>query len=167
MYSQRPMPHTAYIALGSNIEPRAATLIQALSMLDETPRLAVRQVSQMIVTAPVGGPPGQGPYLNAAARLETDLDPHELLAVLLDVEARLGRDRAREERWGSRTCDLDLLLFDDVVLQSPDLCLPHPRMHERIFVLRPLVEIAPKAVHPVLHQSVLDLLDELYDQGER
>lgn len=158
------MGHVAYIALGSNIEPRAGTLIRALSLLDEHEGISVKRVSQMIQTEPVG-PAGQATYLNGAAGLHTDLEPRALLAALQEIESQLGRDRAREQRWGPRTCDLDLLLYDDVVVDSEELTVPHPRMHERDFVLRPLAEIAAAAVHPVLKQTVAELLGSLEFAG--
>src|SRR5262245_44689322 len=131
----------AYIALGSNLGDRAAYLHQAVEALRRQPGIAVTRLSSFHETAPVGGPPGQGPFLNAAAELRTDLSPGELLRVLLDTERTLGR--VRGEHHGPRTIDLDLLFHGDQVLQEPGLTIPHPRLPERLFVLGPLAEIAP------------------------
>jgi 3-oxoacyl-[acyl-carrier protein] reductase len=150
------MPATAYIALGSNLGDRRRLLDEALRLLAEHPRVRVTAASSYHETEPVGGPPGQGPYLNAAAELQTDFAPRELLRLLLDVEGRLGRVRA--ERFGPRTIDLDLLLYGDTASDDEDLTLPHPRMHERLFVLRPLAEIAPRVRHPRLGLTVRELL---------
>ncbi|HEV3446427.1 MAG TPA: 2-amino-4-hydroxy-6-hydroxymethyldihydropteridine diphosphokinase [Gemmataceae bacterium] len=147
---------TAFIALGSNLGDRNANLLAALQALQDRPGIVVKQTSSFYETEPVGGPPGQGLYLNAAARVETRLTPRQLLQALLEVEAQLGRQR--QERFGPRTIDLDLLLFDDQVIDEENLTVPHPRLQERLFVLEPLAEIAPKAVHPILGLTIRELL---------
>jgi 3-oxoacyl-[acyl-carrier protein] reductase len=153
------MSATAYIALGSNLADREDYLQRAIHALGARPDVRVLQVSSRYETAAVGGPAGQGAYLNAAARIETELAPRALLRVLLDVETKLGRVRA--ERHGPRTIDLDLLLYGDQVSDDPELSVPHPRMHERLFVLQPLTEIAGDAVHPVLQLSIRELLGRI------
>ena len=153
------MAATAYIGLGGNLGDRRAYLDRALAELRGRPGVEVVRVSSVCETAPVGGPPGQGPYLNAVAELRTDLQPDALLRTLLEVEHGLGR--VRTEKDGPRTLDLDLLLYADVVSDDPALTLPHPRLHERLFVLRPLAEIAPGLVHPVLRRTAAELLGDL------
>jgi 3-oxoacyl-[acyl-carrier protein] reductase len=154
------MPVTAYIALGSNLGDRAQHLDQALQFMGQSPGITITKVSAYHETEPVGGPPGQGKYLNAAAELLTTLEAVDLLRLLLDVENKLGR--VRHEHHGPRTIDLDLLLFGlEKISSDPDLIVPHPRMHERMFVLEPLAEIAPLAVHPGLGSTISDLLRRL------
>jgi 2-amino-4-hydroxy-6-hydroxymethyldihydropteridine diphosphokinase len=156
------MAFRAMIGLGSNLGDRAAMLEGALAALSSTPGVRIERVSSVCETEPVGGPTGQGPYLNAAAAIETTLEPLVLLRVLQAIEARFGRGRT--VRWGERTLDLDLLLFDDRVIDSPELTVPHPRLAERRFVLEPLAEIAPDAVEPTTGRTVSGLLREL-DRG--
>src|SRR5438552_14560474 len=153
------MTVTAYIALGSNLGDRREYLNRALQALRVKGGIVVSQVSSYYETAPVGGPPGQGDFLNAAAGLQTELGPEELLRTLLEIEQGLGR--VREEHHGPRTIDLDLLLYDELVRSGPELTLPHPRLHERLFVLQPLAEIAPQVRHPILGKTLRELCTEL------
>lgn len=155
---------TVCLALGSNLGDRRHNLDQALELLRVHPGIRLEHISSYHETEPVGGPPGQQRYLNAAAVVQTDLPPRELLRVLLDVEQQLGR--VRREHHGPRTLDLDLLLYDDVVLDEPELTVPHPRLHQREFVLAPLVEIAPQTVHPVIGSTIRDLLRRLQSGRE-
>jgi len=153
------MNHTAYIGLGSNVGDHHAILRRALAQMDAAPDVSVVRVSRFIVTEPVGPP--QGLYLNAVAMVATNLSPAALLERLQSIEAALGRDRSVEVRWGPRTCDLDIELYDDLVVDTETLTIPHPEMHRREFVLRPLVEIAPHAAHPVFGKTAAELLAEM------
>jgi 2-amino-4-hydroxy-6-hydroxymethyldihydropteridine diphosphokinase len=157
------MASVALIGLGSNLGDRRAMLEGAIAALAATPGVQVRRVSSFRETEPVGGPPGQGAYLNTAAVLETTLEPPDLLHVLQAIEARHGR--IRTVRWGERTLDLDLLLFDDRVIETTELAVPHPRLAERRFVLEPLAEIAPDAVEPRSGRTIAELLQELDRTG--
>jgi len=149
-------PHLlAYIALGSNIGDRAKNFHAAIDLMNGVEGISVLRVSSFHDTKPVGGPP-QPDYLNAVAEVETDLPPTDLLAELQRIERRLGRTRAAH--WGPRTIDLDILLMGDTIVDEPHLTIPHPRMHERRFVLEPLCELAPDAVHPRLKKTMRELL---------
>jgi 2-amino-4-hydroxy-6-hydroxymethyldihydropteridine diphosphokinase len=147
------------ISLGANLADRNAALDQAVRLLAADPALHVVARSGWRETQAVGGPPGQPAFLNGAVLLETSLAPEELLATLFRIEDLLGR--VRHERWGPRTLDLDLLLYDQSVLESPRLVLPHPRMAFRRFVLAPAAEIAPDMLHPTLGWTIRQLHDHL------
>jgi 2-amino-4-hydroxy-6-hydroxymethyldihydropteridine diphosphokinase len=136
---------TAFVGIGSNLGDREDNLRRAVELLTVEDGVDVTAVSEIRETEPVG-PVEQGPFLNGAVRIETDLGPRELLERLLAVEQRLGR--VREERWGPRTIDLDLLLYGDEVLDEPGLTVPHPRLHERRFALEPLADLAPSLEIP-------------------
>jgi 2-amino-4-hydroxy-6-hydroxymethyldihydropteridine diphosphokinase len=135
----------AYLGLGSNLGDRAGNLQRAVDLLNEEPGITVVGSSGVWETDPVGGP-SQPDYVNAVVRVRTDLAPHELLAACLGTETALGR--IRDVRWGPRTIDIDVLLIDALVLDDADLTVPHPRMAERAFVLRPLLEVDPEAALP-------------------
>jgi 2-amino-4-hydroxy-6-hydroxymethyldihydropteridine diphosphokinase len=138
----------AYIGLGANLGAREDTLRRALDLLGEEPGVEVVGVSSFRETDPVGIVE-QSRFLNAAAALETELEPRELLDVLLDVERRLGRVRDGT-RWGPRPIDLDLLVYADEIVDEPGLRVPHPRVHERRFALEPLAELDPGLAIPGL-----------------
>jgi 2-amino-4-hydroxy-6-hydroxymethyldihydropteridine diphosphokinase len=147
-------PARAFVALGSNLGDREAHLARALEGLRKTPGLEIVAVSDWIETVPEGGPAGQGPYLNGVLELQTTLSPRDLLARLQELEAAAGR--AREIPNGPRTLDLDLLFFGDVQSSAPELTLPHPRLEERLFVLRPLAQIAPRLWLPRARRTVAE-----------
>ena len=148
----------AFIGIGSNLGDRQAHLAMARAELAALPRTTLAAFSPVYETAPLG-PVGQGAFLNAAARLETELDPYDLLDALQAIEAKAGREPPEKRRkWGPRVLDLDILLYDNRVVSGDDLVIPHPMMHERWFVLRPLADLAPRLVHPVLEMTIGDLL---------
>lgn len=130
----------AFLGLGSNLGDRLDNLQRAVDLLDDDDATRVEAVSSVYETEPVGGPE-QGPYLNIALRVATRRSPRRLLRLCNEVEAALGR--VREERWGPRTVDVDVLLYGERVLRTPRLEVPHARMTERAFVLVPLMEVAP------------------------
>jgi 2-amino-4-hydroxy-6-hydroxymethyldihydropteridine diphosphokinase len=132
---------------------------KAVQALGTVSGVRVLQMAMIAQTEPVGGPP-QGPYLNTVVELETMLAPLELLRALQHIERWLGR-KPSGQRWAPRPIDLDLLLYDDRIVQDPGLDIPHPRMHERRFVLAPLAQLAPELVHPALKQPVQALLANL------
>ena len=131
------MGATAFLGLGTNLGDRLANLQRAVDVLAATPGIRVVRSSRVYETAPVG--PAQPDYLNAVIEVDTDLEPNDLLAAAAAVERDL--HRVRGERWGPRTIDVDILTFDDRVIHTPELTVPHPRMHERGFVLAPLLEL--------------------------
>ncbi len=159
--------HVAFLALGSNQGDRARVLAAAIHALAREANITLdpaQDVASLYESAPVGGPPNQPRFLNTAVRARTDLSASRLLEVLLRIEAQLGR--VRGQRWGPRIVDIDLLFVDDMVLESQELTLPHPRMHERRFVLEPLAEIAPHVRHPGLGLTVLQLAQQARAEHE-
>jgi 2-amino-4-hydroxy-6-hydroxymethyldihydropteridine diphosphokinase len=133
------------IALGGNVGDVRATFQKAIAHICGMAQAALTARSADYATPPWGDE-DQAPFINACVEIETDLDPHALLFVMQKVEQKFGRTRDKERRWGPRTLDLDMIAYDDVAMQKPDLTLPHPRLFERAFVLVPLAEIAPDRV---------------------
>jgi 2-amino-4-hydroxy-6-hydroxymethyldihydropteridine diphosphokinase len=150
---------TCLVSLGSNEGNRQENLDAAAARLAAHAGIRLVARSSWRETAPVGGPPGQADFLNGAVKLETSLPPHELLGRLQQIESELGRRRA--ERWGPRPIDLDLLLYDELIVTTPELLLPHPRMAWRRFVLEPAAEVAGSMIHPTIGWSVARLLAHL------
>lgn len=135
------MKRRAFVGLGSNMGDREGHLRGAVADLPE-----VVAVSSVYETEPVGGPAGQGQYLNLVVELFTERTPRQLLEVAQGLEAAAGRVRVPDERFGPRTLDVDILLVEGLTVDEPDLVVPHPRMHQRRFVLEPLAELAPELV---------------------
>lgn len=154
------MRHTVYIALGTNLGDRLANLRAAVAAMP--PEVTLLAESHVYETPPWGYE-DQPPFLNMVVKAETTLEPEPLLKYLKQVEAELGREQ--NFRWGPRLIDLDILFYDDLFLDTPPLVIPHPRLHERAFVLVPLADVAPELVHPVLQKSIKDILSELEMEG--
>lgn len=155
--------HTAYIAFGSNLGDRQRYILDAVKSLDNLQGCHVVQVSSLIETRPYGltNQPG---FLNGCLELHTLLPPDELLVELHRIEQMAGRERSI--RWGPRTLDLDIIFYDDLVLESKDLCIPHTEMHKRSFVLDPLREIAPYKRHPVYKYTIEEMSRNLSDKND-
>lgn len=149
------------IALGSNLGDSRAILEAALEILAATPNITVKARSSWYQTVAVGPP--QPDYINGCALLHVQTLPQQLLETLLGIEAKFGR--VRRERWGARSLDLDLLLYDDLILHTPTLELPHPRMKERAFVLVPLAQIAPDWIEPVSGKAITQLMQAVDCSG--
>lgn len=149
----------ALIAVGSNLGDRLANVRSGVGGVASLDGVDLLDVSTLYETAPVGGPDDQGAYYNAAMVVRTTLDAADLLRALHDIEASCERERTI--RWGPRTLDLDLLVHGDLVSVDRALEVPHPRLHERRFVLVPVCDVAPDLVHPLLGRSMRDLLADL------
>ena len=148
----------AFIGAGANLGEPIRQIRQAQEQLGKAPGVKFLATSSFYRTQPMG-PVEQPPFVNAVFSLEPEIGPHDLLSLLLDIEGRMGR--VRKERWGPRVIDLDLLFYGEMVIGEEGLDVPHPRLHERRFVLAPLAEVAPDFIHPVLKKTVSELLAEL------
>lgn len=154
--SQGILKHTAFVALGSNLGDRQGNLNRAVELLQQH-GVEVLKVSTFIETEPYGVT-DQPRFLNGACMVKTELSPLELLRLLLSVEKEMGRVRLRH--WGERNIDLDLLLYEGVIMDTEELRLPHPDMANRDFVMLPLAELAPSLIHPVLQKKMQELAEK-------
>ncbi len=146
-----------YVGLGSNVGDREEYIEQAVFLLGKTKGIAVIKRSTNYETE-AEGVADQPPFLNAAMEIETTLPPHKLLSVIQETENTLGRERGIE--WGPRTIDIDILLYEDEIISDDKLQIPHPLLHERLFILQPLAEIAPEAIHSTLEKTISELYEE-------
>lgn len=151
------MKHLGYIAFGSNVGNRKANILSAMEMMREK-GMDFLKISTMYETEPYGVT-SQPKFMNCVALIQTELSPIILMETLLKIEEALGR--VREVKWGARTIDLDIIFYDHKIVSFANLVIPHPDMQNRTFVLEPLSEIAPNYVHPLLHKTVVELLEEL------
>ena len=154
--------HKVYLGLGSNLGDKKEYLETAVKELEKDSRIIVKKISSFIETEPVG-PVEQPDFLNGVIEIETTLEPDELLFVINNIEQSAGRERL--VHWGPRTLDIDILFFDDMVINTSSLTIPHPEMQNREFVLEPMAEIAPYIYHPTLRKNVKQLLDDLKNSG--
>lgn len=150
--------HTAYISLGTNLGDKKENLLKALSEIDKLENTLIKKQSEFIVTTPFGNVE-QDDFLNSVIEIETLYTPRELLSVLLEIEKKLGR--IRDIKWGPRLIDLDILIYDNEVINEENLIIPHPWMNERMFVLEPFAEIAPNVIEPVSCKRIRELKEEL------
>ena len=151
----------AYIGFGSNIDDRSTYITQALQLLLDADNVSLIRISSLYETEPVGYEE-QDWFLNGVVAIETDLPLHGLLALLKGIEGVVGRQH--QARWGPREVDLDLLIYDQCCINTPNLTVPHPEMHRRSFVLVPFAEIAPDVCHPIFQQNIQSLLSNLTDK---
>ena len=155
---------TVYIGIGSNLGDRRMNCDRAVELVGDLPHSRLTSCSQWYLTRP-WGVEGQDWYVNGAVSLETTLGPERLLNKLLSIEQDMGR--IRKERWGARIIDLDILLYGRGVVDADALKIPHPLMHQRRFVLVPMVDLAPELIHPLLHLSMEELLRQCPEEGQQ
>lgn len=148
-----------YLLLGSNLGDRELFLRMAVKLIETDVAPMVK--ASAVYKTQSWGKTDQPDYLNQVIMLQTDMSAQEVLKKVLNIELEMGRKR--EEKWGSRTIDIDILFYGDAIMNEPDLVVPHPEMHKRRFTLEPLSEIAPQFIHPVLHQNIKALKNNLGD----
>jgi len=156
------MPPAALIAIGSNLGTPKKNCIEAIDIISSSPGIKTISKSSFYQTAPVGNTE-QNWFINSVIKISTQLNPDILLAVLLEIESKMGR--IRKEKWGPRIIDLDLLFYDNLIIKKKDLTLPHPEIQKRNFVLQPLNEIEENFIHPSLNKSINTLLKESKDNS--
>jgi len=149
----------AFLGFGGNLGDPLTHFRDARKQLDSHPRIKVISTSSLYRTPPIGGPTGQPDYLNSVIEIETGLSAPDLLQLCFQLEDHAGR--IRNQRWEARTLDIDLLLVGDLIMDAPHLILPHPRLHQRHFVLLPLNDLSPQLRHPFLNKTVTELLGAL------
>jgi 2-amino-4-hydroxy-6-hydroxymethyldihydropteridine diphosphokinase len=152
----------AYLSIGSNLGDRINYLKKALEKLKQN-NIQIIKSSNIIETEPYGYKE-QGKFLNMAVEIDSDLEPFELMKLISKIESELGRIRTK--RWGPRVIDIDIIFYDSLIINEPDLKIPHPDMQNRFFALKPLQEIAPDFVHPVLKKTITELLENLNSEGK-
>lgn len=150
--------HTAYLSIGSNLGDKKDNLDKAIALLNADEYSRVTKISEYIITEPVGEVE-QDDFLNGALEVKTLRSPNRLLDIIGDIESQLKRER--KIHWGPRTIDLDIIFYDNIIIDTEKLTIPHPEMQKRGFVLKPLLEIAPKVIHPILGKNMIQLLNEL------
>jgi 2-amino-4-hydroxy-6-hydroxymethyldihydropteridine diphosphokinase len=155
------MPHRVHIGIGSNLGDRRANTVEAVEKVSQLPGTRVVRASSLYESEPLGD--AKTWFVNSVIELDSDLAPDALLKKLQAIEQAMGRKRVKGKRWGSRIIDLDILLFDQDVIDKRNLKIPHPELHKRRFVLLPLAELAPQVIHPQLGQSISTLLATVKD----
>ena len=155
------MPHRVHIGIGSNLGDRRANTAEAIEKVSKLPATRVVRASSLYESEPLGN--AKTWFVNSVIEVDTDLGPEVLLKKLKAIEEAMGRKRVKGKRWGSRIIDLDILLFDEDIIDKRTLKIPHPEMHKRRFVLLPLAELAPQVVHPQLGQTVSTMLATVKD----
>lgn len=152
----------AYLSIGSNLGDRINYLKKALEKLKQN-NIQIIKSSNIIETEPYGYKE-QGKFLNMAVEIDSELEPFELMKLISKIESELGRIRTK--RWGPRVIDIDIIFYNSLIINEPDLKIPHPDMQNRFFVLKPLQEIAPDFVHPVLKKTITELLENLNSEDK-